>query len=211
MGILCWSLVRETPRRRSLALPFSQLLLLLSPRPSPRLMLTPTFCTEDIVGMDWDTLAIMGGVRLKPSQKLMLSHTFMVDIMDMVLAMGDTTDTVLDIAIMESVRLKLSPRLLLSHTCMVDITDMVLAMEDTMDMGLDTVGTMVMVLVLDTATMESVRLSQRLMHSCTVDIMDMVLDMPDTMDIPMVDIPTMDKLFPLISKWTANNPCFLFQ
>merc|ERR1711970_112993 len=111
-------------------------------------------------------------------------------------------DTVLDIAIMESVRLKLSPRLLLSHTCMVD----------TMDMVLDTADTMVMVLVLDTATMESVKLSPRLMlmHTCTVDTMDMVLDMPDTMDILMVDIPTLDKLFPLISKWTANNFRFLY-
>merc|ERR1712168_1225362 len=101
----------------------------------------------------------------------------MVDIMDMVLAMVDTTDTVLDIAIMESVRP--SPKLMLMLFCMED--------------------TMVMVLVSDTATMESVRLSQRLMHTCMVDIM--VLDIPDTMDIPMEDIPTMDKLFPLISKW----------
>merc|ERR1719187_1857359 len=78
---------------------------------------------------------------------------------------------------------------------------MVLAIVDIMDM------------VLDTATMESVKLSQRLMlmHTCTVDTMDMVLDMPDTMDILMVDIPSMDKLFPLISKWTANHPCFLYQ
>merc|ERR1711970_540514 len=100
---------------------------------------------------------------------------------------------------MESV--KLSPRLMLMLICM----------EDTMDMVLDTVDTMV--LVLDTGTMESVKLSQRLMlmHTCTVDTMDMVLDMPDTMDIPMVDIPTLDKLFPLISKWTANHPCFLYQ
>merc|ERR1712062_522264 len=37
-----------------------------------------------------------------------------------------------------------------------------------------------------------------LMLTCTVDTMDMVLDMLDTMDIPMVDIPTLDKLFPLI-------------
>merc|ERR1719153_145898 len=108
---------------------------------------------------------------------------------------------VLDTDIMESV--KLSPRLMLMLICM----------EDTMDMVLDTVDTMVMVLVLDTGTMESVKLSQRLMlmHTCTVDTMDMVLDMPDTMDIPMVDIPTLDKLFPLISKWTANHPCFLYQ
>merc|ERR1711962_224851 len=133
--------------------------------------------------MDWDIL-IMESVRRK------LSHTFMVDIMDMVLAIVDTMDTVLDMAIMESVRLKLSPRLLLSHTCMVDITDMVLATADTM----------VMVLVLDTATMESVKLNPRLMRTCMVDTMDMVLDMPDTMDIPMVDIPIMDKLFFLDSQ-----------
>merc|ERR1711874_822828 len=96
----------------------------------------------------------------------------------------------------------LSPRLMLMLICM----------EDTMDMVLDTADTMVMVLVLDTATMESVKLSPRLMLmlTCMVDTMDMVLDMPDTMDIPMVDIPTMDKLFPLVSKWTANHPCFLY-
>merc|ERR1719234_2822561 len=89
---------------------------------------------------------------------------------------------------MESVRLKLSPRLMLMHICMEDITDMVL----------DTVDTMDMVLVLDTAIMESVRLSPRLMlmHTCTVDTMDMVLDMLDTMDIPMEDMPTMDKAIP---------------
>merc|ERR1712105_308499 len=86
-----------------LLLPFWLLLPLLSPRPSPRLMLTPTSCMEDMVGMDWDTLA----------------------------------------------------------------------MEDTVD--------------IDT------------------------LDMPDTMDIPMEDMPTLDKLLPLISKWTANHPCFLYQ
>merc|ERR1711936_913679 len=106
---------------------------------------------------------------------------------------------VLDTAIMESVML--SPRLMLMLICI----------EDTMDMVLDIVDTMAM--VLDTAIMESVKLSQRrmLMHTCMVDTMDMVLDMPDTMDIPMVDIPTLDKLFPLISKWTANHPCFLYQ
>merc|ERR1719209_417751 len=37
------------------------------------------------------------------------------------------------------------------------------------------------------------------------------LDMPDTMDIPTEDMPTLDKLFPLISKWTANHPCFLIS
>merc|ERR1719209_2860817 len=125
----------------------------------------------------------------------------MVDITDMVLAIVDTMDTVLDMAIMESVRQ--SQRLMLMLTCMVD----------TMDMVLDTADTMVMVLVLDTAIMESVKLSPRLMlmHTCTVDTMDMVLDIPDTMGILMVDILTMDKLFPLISKWTANKSRFLYQ
>merc|ERR1719315_545755 len=101
---------------------------------------------------------------------------------------------------MESVRLKLNPRPMLMLTCMVD----------TMDMVLDTADTMVMVLVLDTATMESVKLSPRLMLTCMVDTMDMVLDMPDTMDILMVDIPILDKLLPLISKRTANNSRFLY-
>merc|ERR1711931_622681 len=102
--------------------------------------------------------------------------------------MGDT-------AIMESERLKRSP------TCI----------EDTMGMVLDTVDIMDMVLVLDIAFTESVRLSPRLMlmPTCMED-MD-TWDMPDTMDTPMVDMPTMDKLIPLISKWTANHPCFLYQ
>merc|ERR1719150_3039883 len=101
---------------------------------------------------------------------------------------------------MESVRLKLSPRLLLILTCMVDTTDMVL----------DTADTMVMVLVLDTAIMESVKLSQRLMLMliCMEDTMDMVLDMPDTMDIPMVDIPTLDKLFPPYIKMDSQPSLF---
>merc|ERR1712203_848889 len=47
---------------------------------------------------------------------------------------------------------------------------------------------------------------------CMEDIEDMdTLDMQDTMDIPMGDMPTLDKLLPLISKWTANHPCFLYQ
>merc|ERR1712121_61133 len=112
---------------------------------------------------------------------------------------------------MESAKLKLLPCLPLYHICMVDITDMVLDMVDTMDMALDTVDTMVMVLVLDTAIMESVKPSPRLMLICMEDTMDMVLDTPDTMDIPMEDILTLDRLFPLISKWTANDPCFLFK
>merc|ERR1712013_920287 len=156
MGILCWSLVRETPRWRPLLLLFWLLLPLLSLRPSPRLMLIPTFSMVDMVGMDLDTL--------------------------------DTLVTMdWDIATMESV--KLSPRLMLMLICT----------EDTMDMVLDTVD-----------IMDSVMLSPRLMHTCMEDMLDS-LDMPDTMDTPMVDMPTMDKLLPLISKWTARHPCFLYQ
>merc|ERR1712203_1169898 len=56
-------------------------------------------------------------------------------------------------------------------------------------------------------------LSQKLTPTFFMEVMqDMdTLDMPDTMDIPMEDIPTLDKLLPLISKWTANHPCFLYQ
>merc|ERR1719402_663229 len=102
---------------------------------------------------------------------------------------------------MESVRL--SPRLMLMLICM----------EDTMDMVLDTADTMVMVLVLDTATTESVKLSPRLMLMliCMEDTMDMVLDMPDTMDIPMVDIPTLVKLFPLIQNGQPTNLVFFIS
>merc|ERR1719233_2570571 len=100
--------------------------------------------------------------------------------------------------VMASVRLSL--RLMLMLICIEDTMDMVLDM-DTM--------------VLDTDFMESVLLmpSQNLTPTfCMEDMEDMdTLDMPDTMDIPMEDIPTLDKLLPLISKWTANHPCFLNQ
>merc|ERR1712112_629886 len=104
--------------------------------------------------------------------------------------------------ILESVRLKLSPRLLLTPTfSMVDMVGMDWDMVDTMDM------------VLGIMVMASVRLSLRLMLTPTFCMEDMLdtMDMPDTMDTPMVDMPTLDKLLPLISKWTANHPCFLFQ
>merc|ERR1719489_349482 len=87
---------------------------------------------------------------------------------------------------------------------------MLICTEDTMDMVLD-MDTM----VLDTDSMESVPLmpSQKLTPTfCMEDMEDMdTLDMPDTMDIPMEDMPTWDKLFPLLSKWTAKHPCFLYQ
>merc|ERR1711970_284148 len=67
-------------------------------------------------------------------------------------------------------------------------------------------------MVLDTDFMGSALLmpSQKLTPTFCMEDMD-TLDMPATMDIPMADMPTMDKLFPLISKWTANHPCFLYQ
>merc|ERR1712183_787192 len=111
-----------------------------------------------------------------------------------------------DILILESVTLKLGQRLLPTPT---------FCMEDTMDMVLDMATLVLDTMVLDTDFMESVLLmpSQKLIPTlCMEDMEDMdTLDMPDTMDIPMVDIPTLDKLFPLISKWTANHPCFLYQ
>merc|ERR1719342_1800113 len=80
--------------------------------------------------------------------------------------------------------------------------------EDTMDMVLD-----MDTLVLDTEFMESALLmpSQKPTPTfCMEDMLD-TMDMPDTMDTPMLDMPTLDKLLPLISKWTANHPCFLYQ
>merc|ERR1712114_29454 len=104
---------------------------------------------------------------------------------------------------MESVRLKLSPRLMLTPT---------FCTEDTMDMVLDMDTLVLDTMVLDTEFMESalLMLNQKLTPTfCMEDMLD-TMDMPDTMDTPM-DMPTMDKLLPLISKWTANHPCFLFQ
>merc|ERR1711942_501778 len=144
----------------------------------------------DMVGMDWDTLVI-------------------VDTMDM------AEDT---LHILESVRLKLIPRLLLTPTfSMVDMVDMdldILAMlAATMDMVLDMDTLVLDTMVLDTNFMESalLMLSQKLTPTfCMEDMLD-TMDMPDTMDTPMVDMPTLDKLLPLISKWTANHPCFLYE
>merc|ERR1712083_459088 len=106
---------------------------------------------------------------------------------------------------MASVRLSL--RLLILTFCMEDTMDM--------DMVLNMDTLVLDTMVLDTEFMESVLLmpSQKLTPTfCMADMEDMdTLDMPDTMDIPMEDMPTLDKIFPLISKWTANHPCFLYQ
>merc|ERR1711875_41108 len=101
------------------------------------------------------------------------------------------------------VRVRLSLRLMLTPT---------FCTEDTMDMVLDMDTLVLDTTVLDTEFMESalLMLSQKLTPTfCMEDMLD-TMDMPDTMDAPM-DMPTLDKLLPLISKWTANHPCFLFQ
>merc|ERR1712013_89350 len=105
-------------------------------------------------------------------------------------------DMVLGIMVMASVRLSL--RLMLTPT---------FCTEDTMDMVLDTDTLVLDTTVLDTEFMENALLmpSQKLTPTSCME------DMLDTMDMPMVDMPTMDKLLPLISKWTANHPCFLYQ
>merc|ERR1719347_1775220 len=85
--------------------------------------------------------------------------------------------------------------------------------EDTMDMVLDMDTLVLDTTVLDTEFMGSALLmpNQKLTPTfCMEDMLD-TMDMPDTMDTPMVDMPTMDKLFPQISKWTANHPCLLYQ
>merc|ERR1712013_74494 len=154
----------------------------------------------------WPLLPLLS---LRPSPRLKLTPTFsMVDMVDMdwdTLAMLATMlatmeDMVLDI--MASVRLSL--RLMLTPT---------FCTEDTMDTVLDMDTLVLDTMVLDTEFMESALLmpSQKQTPTfCMEDMLD-TLDMPDTMDTPMVDMPTMDKLLPLISKWTANHPCFLYQ
>merc|ERR1711902_266046 len=98
-------------------------------RLSPRLMLTLTFCTEDmamdILAMPATTdthmptmdLPTTESVRLMPSPKLMLTPTFcMVDTTDTVLAMLDTTDIpmLMDMLTTESALPMPSPRLMLT-------------------------------------------------------------------------------------------------
>merc|ERR1712142_3626 len=143
----------------------------------------------------------MESVRPKLNPRLLPTPTFyMEDTMDIMVL--DTMDMVLDtdMDIMASVRLSLR------------LMPMLICIEDTMDMVLDMDTLVLDTMVLDTEFMESVppMLNQKLTPTFCMEDMD-TLDMPDTMDIPMEDMPTMDKLFPLISKWTANHPCFLDQ
>merc|ERR1711942_293993 len=115
--------------------------------------------------------------------------------------MVDTMDMVLSIMVMASVRLSL--RLMLTPT---------FCTEDTMDITLDMDTLVLDTMVLDTEFMESalLMLSQKPTPTfCMEDMLD-TMDMPGTMDTPLLDMPTLDKL-PLISKWTANHPCFLYQ
>merc|ERR1719308_109242 len=139
----------------------------------------------------------------------------MVDMeLDILAMLAATMDMVLDIMVMASVRLSL--RLMLTPT---------FCTEDTMDMVLDMDTLVLDTMVLDTEFMESallmpsqkltlLMLNPRLMLTPTFSMVDIgmdTLDTVDTMYTPMVDMPTMDKLFPWISKWTANHPCFLYQ
>merc|ERR1712111_85449 len=97
--------------------------------------------------------------------------------------------TVLDTDFMESALLMPSQRL--THT---------FCTEDTMDMVLDMDTLVLDTMVLDTDFMESalLMLSQKLTPTfCMEDMLD-TMDMPNTMDTPMVDMPTLDKLLPLI-------------
>merc|ERR1739838_329536 len=128
MGILCWSLVRETPRcLRPSPFPVWQLLLLLSLRLSPRLLPIPTFCVVDkedmvvlldmlvldTVVMDMDTMDTMASVRLKLSQRLLLILTFcMVDmavILDMLVSDMLDTDTLMVLDVPTTDKLYLAP------------------------------------------------------------------------------------------------------
>merc|ERR1719481_903565 len=108
-----------------LPLPFWPLLPLLSLRLSPRLMPTPTFCTEDmamdILAMPATTdthmptmdLPTTESVRLMLSPRLMLTLIFFMVDMDMdTLDMPDTTDThmLMDMLTTESALLMPSPR-----------------------------------------------------------------------------------------------------
>merc|ERR1711875_76475 len=154
--------------------------------------------------MAQDTLHILESVRLKLIPRLPLTPTFsMVDMeLDILAMLAATMDMVLGIMVLASVRLSL--RLMLTPT---------FCTEDTMDMVLDMDTLVFDTMVLDTEFMESALLmpSQKLTPTfCMEDMLD-TMDMPDTMDTPMLDMPTLDKLLPLISKWTANHPCFLFQ
>merc|ERR1719342_178665 len=110
-------------------------MVMASVRLSLRLMLTPTFCTEDTMDMvlDMDTLVLditvldtefMESALLMPSQKL--TPTCTEDTMDMVLDMDTLVlDTmVLDTEFMESALLMPSQKL--TPTCTEDTMDMVL-------------------------------------------------------------------------------------
>merc|ERR1719334_2345060 len=149
--------------------------------------------------MDGD-IDIMASVRLRLSQRLMLTLTFcMVDMdWDTLAILLDSMDIILDIlTTMASV--KLSPRL----TPTFFTEDM-----DTLDM-LDTMDTPMLTMDLLTTESALLMLSPRLTPTFCMEDMD-TLDTPDTMDTPMLLTVITDKLFPLVL-WTANHPCFLYQ
>merc|ERR1712168_802294 len=153
----------------------------------------------DTTDMVYD-IATMASVRLRLSQRLMLTLTFcMVDMdWDTLAILLDSMDIILDIlTTMASV--KLSPRLTPTFF-MVDM--------DTLDM-LDTTDTPMLTMGILTTESALLMLSPRLTPTFCMEDMD-TLDMPDTTDTPIALIATMDKLFSLVL-WTANHPCFLYQ
>merc|ERR1712123_117269 len=95
-------------------------------RPSPRLLLIPTFCMADMVDLDMavtdmDTMDTMASVRLSP--RLLLIPTFCMEdmevILDMlVLDMPDTVDTlmVLDMPTTDKLYLTTTSKWTAKHT-----------------------------------------------------------------------------------------------
>merc|ERR1712198_623951 len=130
MGILCWSLVEETPPCwKLLLLSAWQLLLLASQKLRP--MLTLTCFMVDMVWDILDTIILMPDMDLATMARdlLMLIPTFfMVDMVDMDSDMLDTIILPMDmLLIMARGLLMPSPRLMLILIfSMVDIVDLVM-------------------------------------------------------------------------------------
>merc|ERR1711872_988093 len=131
MGILCWSLVEETPPcLKLLLLSAWQLLLVASQKLRPMLILTCFMV--DMVDMDsdmldtiilsMDTLLIMARGLLMPSPRLMLILTFsMVDITDLVMVF-----TILPMVVMLTMERDLpmlNPRPMLTPTFFTVVMD----------------------------------------------------------------------------------------
>merc|ERR1712198_480525 len=128
MGILCWSLVEETPPCwKLLLLSAWQLLLLASQKLRPMLTLT-CFMVDmdsdmlDTIILPMDMLLIMARGLLMPSPRLMLILIFsMVDIMDLVMVF-----TILPMVVMLTMERDLpmlNPRPMLTPTFFTVVMD----------------------------------------------------------------------------------------